>query len=48
MADHHWEMGEKAIGFVDDDGNKKGSEFSGLPVLGTYSDLPELIHCRPR
>jgi exopolysaccharide biosynthesis polyprenyl glycosylphosphotransferase len=37
------ELGEQAAGFVDDDGNKKGSAYQGLPVLGTYSDLPRLI-----
>lgn len=33
-------LGYRVIGFVDDDGRKKGTVVDGLPVIGTYSDLP--------
>ncbi len=36
-------LGYSVSGFVDDDGNKKGSDYNGLPVFGTYSDLPSII-----
>lgn len=35
-------LGHRVVGYVDDDGRKKGTEFDSLPVLGTYSDLPNL------
>lgn len=36
-------LGYRVIGFIDDDGRKKGTACAGLPVFGTYSNLPELI-----
>jgi exopolysaccharide biosynthesis polyprenyl glycosylphosphotransferase len=36
-------LGYRFKGFVDDDGRKKGTSFSGYPILGTYSDLPAII-----
>ncbi len=36
-------LGYKVIGFIDDDGRKKGTECGGLPIFGTYSNLPEII-----
>lgn len=36
-------LGYKIIGFVDDDGKKKGTTCNGLPIFGTYSDLPDAI-----
>ncbi len=37
------ELGWKAVGFVDENPALHGQSFSGLPVLGKYADLPELI-----
>src|SRR5690606_12297728 len=37
------EMGWRVTGFVDENAALKGKEFQGLPVLGKYADLPELI-----
>ncbi len=36
-------LGYAVIGFVDDDGRKKGEKCAGSPIFGTYSDLPEII-----
>jgi exopolysaccharide biosynthesis polyprenyl glycosylphosphotransferase len=36
-------LGYEVKGFIDDDGRKKGALHGGLPVLGTYSDIPEVI-----
>ena len=36
-------LGYEVKGFIDDDGRKKGTSCGGLPVLGTYSDIPEVI-----
>ncbi len=35
--------GYYAVGFVDDDPRKAGSQVQALPVLGTHKDLPELV-----
>lgn len=40
------QLGYKVIGFVDDDGRKKGTECANLPVFGTYSIIPEIIKKR--
>ncbi len=37
------QLGYEVAGFVDDDGRKKGTDVAGLPVFGTYSELPHLI-----
>lgn len=37
------QLGYKLAGFVDDDGRKKGTEVEGKQVLGTYSELPQII-----
>jgi exopolysaccharide biosynthesis polyprenyl glycosylphosphotransferase len=37
------EMGWQVFGFVDESASMKGREFQGLPVLGKYADLPDLI-----
>jgi exopolysaccharide biosynthesis polyprenyl glycosylphosphotransferase len=37
------ESGEEVIGFIDDHGGKKGTEFCGLPVMGVYSDIPAVL-----
>ena len=37
------ELGWKAVGFVDENPALRGQNFSGLPVLGKYADLPELV-----
>lgn len=39
----HPATGLKPIGFADDDPEKVGSDFRGLPVLGTTGDVRELI-----
>jgi exopolysaccharide biosynthesis polyprenyl glycosylphosphotransferase len=36
-------LGYEVKGFIDDDGRKKGSLCGGLPVFGTYSDIPAVI-----
>lgn len=43
---HYPQLGYKVIGFVDDDGRKKGTECANLQVFGTYSDLPDVIKRR--
>jgi exopolysaccharide biosynthesis polyprenyl glycosylphosphotransferase len=40
---HYPHMGHNIVGFVDNDGRKKGTTCGGLPVLGTYTDMPALI-----
>ncbi len=37
------QLGYTVSGFIDDNGKKKGSECVGLPVFGTYSDIPDII-----
>jgi FlaA1/EpsC-like NDP-sugar epimerase len=37
-------LGYEVKGFIDDDGRKKGTLCGGLPVFGTYSDIPTVIH----
>ena len=36
-------LGYEVRGFIDDDGRKKGALCGGLPVFGTYSDIPAVI-----
>ena len=36
-------LGNRVVGFVDDDGRKRGTTCGDLPVFGTYSDLPTVI-----
>jgi exopolysaccharide biosynthesis polyprenyl glycosylphosphotransferase len=37
------QLGYAVAGFIDDDGRKKGSACAGLPVFGTYSDIPDVL-----
>ncbi len=37
------ELGWKAVGFVDENPAMRGQNFTGLPVLGKYAELPDLI-----
>jgi exopolysaccharide biosynthesis polyprenyl glycosylphosphotransferase len=37
-------LGYQVKGFIDDDGRKKGTLCGGLPVFGTYSEIPAVIH----
>jgi exopolysaccharide biosynthesis polyprenyl glycosylphosphotransferase len=37
------QLGYKVAGFIDDDGRLKGGERAGLPVLGTYKDIPAIV-----
>jgi len=36
-------LGYRVIGFIDDDGRKRGSMVSGYRVLGTYSEIPSIV-----
>jgi exopolysaccharide biosynthesis polyprenyl glycosylphosphotransferase len=36
-------LGYEVIGFIDDDGRKKGTLCGGVPVFGTYSEIPAVI-----
>ncbi len=40
---HNPELNYKPVGFVDDDSRKNGIKISGIKVLGSTQDLPELI-----
>jgi FlaA1/EpsC-like NDP-sugar epimerase len=40
---HYPQLGYEVMGFIDDDGRLKGSVCGGLPVYGTYSDIPALV-----
>jgi exopolysaccharide biosynthesis polyprenyl glycosylphosphotransferase len=42
LQDYAW-TDIRLVGFVDDDPNKQGKVISGLPVLGTLDELPELV-----
>jgi len=37
------QLGYRVAGFIDDDGRLKGSVRAGLPVFGTYSDIPSVV-----
>jgi exopolysaccharide biosynthesis polyprenyl glycosylphosphotransferase len=37
------QLGYKVAGFIDDNGGKKGGACAGLPVFGTYSDIPAVV-----
>ncbi|MFP4416908.1 MAG: sugar transferase [Chitinivibrionales bacterium] len=37
------QLGYRVVGFIDDDGRKKGNTIAGKPVLGTYSDIPSIV-----
>lgn len=37
-------LGYKVAGFIDNDGSRTGSSCAGLPVLGTYSDIPAVVN----
>jgi Undecaprenyl-phosphate glucose phosphotransferase len=39
----HPEAGLRAIGFVDDDPDKRGTRFLGVPVLGTTSEAARIV-----
>jgi len=36
-------LGYTVAGFIDDDGRKKSTTVHGLPVFGTYADIPEIV-----
>lgn len=40
---HYPQLGYQVKGFVDDNGRLTGTQCGGLPVLGTYSDIPALV-----
>lgn len=40
---HYPQLGYEVKGFIDDHGKKKGAQYGGLPVLGTYSDIPAVV-----
>jgi len=37
------QLGYRVAGFIDDDGRLKGGVCAGLPVFGTYSDIPAVV-----
>ena len=37
------QLGYRVTGFVDDDGRKTGEICEGLKILGTYSDIPNIV-----
>ena len=37
------QLGYRVAGFIDDNGLRKGGVCAGLPVLGTYSDIPAVV-----
>ncbi|MFW5960469.1 MAG: sugar transferase, partial [Chitinivibrionales bacterium] len=37
------QLGYEVAGFVDDNGKKRGTEIQGHKVIGTYSELPDII-----
>ncbi|MFP4013909.1 MAG: sugar transferase, partial [Chitinispirillaceae bacterium] len=37
-------LGYRVAGFIDNDGSRTGSSCAGLPVLGTYSDIPAVVN----
>ena len=41
------QLGYKVAGFIDDNGSRKGTVCAGLPVFGTYSDIPAVV-CREK
>lgn len=36
-------LGHRVTGFIDDDGRKKGGDFAGYRILGTYSEIPAIV-----
>ena len=36
-------MGHNVLGFIDNDGRKRGTGYAGLPVFGTYSDIGAVV-----
>ncbi len=36
-------LGYRVLGFIDDDGRKKGTEQGGFHVFGTYSEIPQIV-----
>ncbi|MBD3320261.1 MAG: exopolysaccharide biosynthesis polyprenyl glycosylphosphotransferase [Chitinivibrionales bacterium] len=40
---HYPHLGNRVVGFIDDDGRKKGNTLEKLPVFGTYSDIPQVV-----
>ncbi len=40
---HYPQLGYQVKGFIDDNGKLTGTICNGLPVLGTYSDLPAVV-----
>jgi len=40
---HYPHMGHNVVGFIDNDGRRKGTPCGSLPILGTYTDMPGII-----
>jgi len=40
---HYPHMGYRIVGFVDNDGRKRGTVCGGLYVFGTYSEIPDVV-----
>jgi exopolysaccharide biosynthesis polyprenyl glycosylphosphotransferase len=44
LLEKHREWGMKIIGLVDEDVEKKGTEILGYRVIGSFLDIPDIIH----
>jgi len=44
LINKHAEWGLKIIGFVDEDTNKTGQIVNGYKVIGSFRDMPDIIH----
>ncbi|MDD5072662.1 MAG: sugar transferase [Candidatus Omnitrophica bacterium] len=47
LAKTHAEWGLKIIGLVDEDETKTGETIDGFKVIGTFKDVPDIIHGNP-
>lgn len=46
LLEEHAEWGLKVIGLVDEDAEKVGEEIKGYKILGSFLDIPNIIHNR--
>jgi exopolysaccharide biosynthesis polyprenyl glycosylphosphotransferase len=38
------QLGYRVVGFIDNNGHRKGTSCAGLPVFGTYKDIPAVVN----